>query len=277
VTPAAGAAPPVATIAAARGLVTGFAAVTGLIVGSFLNVVVYRVPRGLSVVRPRSFCPSCRTPVRPVDNVPIVSWVMLRGRCHQCRSAISVRYPLVEAATGATFAALAWSLGPHWGVAGFCVIAATLTALIAVERDGLVPPLSVAVTGTAVATVLLVAAGSVDRRWNHVAGVVIGAAAGAALLAATAWHGSRRPRPRRLPQVSGLLPAGAALGWLGPTYAGAGVGVAAVALIAAGIGRHHRALTANDSGGDRWFEVSLGIGVAVAVALSVAFGAAPGR
>jgi len=87
-----------------RGPVSALAGVVGLLIGSFLNVVVYRVPLHLSVVEPRSFCPQCQTPLRSVDNVPLVSWVVLGRRCRHCRAPIPVRYPLVELATGVVFA-----------------------------------------------------------------------------------------------------------------------------------------------------------------------------
>jgi leader peptidase (prepilin peptidase) / N-methyltransferase len=76
------------------------AAVMGAVLGSFLNVVAYRLPRGESLARPRSRCPRCETPIRPYDNVPVLSWLALRGRCRSCRGAIPWRYPLVEAVTG---------------------------------------------------------------------------------------------------------------------------------------------------------------------------------
>jgi len=76
-------------------------------VGSFLNVVLYRVPRRESVVKPRSRCPGCGTPIEPRDNIPVVSWFLLRGKCRHCGAAISARYPLIEAATGLVFGATA--------------------------------------------------------------------------------------------------------------------------------------------------------------------------
>ncbi|MFF2053032.1 prepilin peptidase [Leifsonia sp. NPDC058194] len=79
----------------------------GVLIGSFLNVVVYRVPLGLSVARPPSSCPTCGTEIKRRDNVPIVSWLLLRGRCRHCRSAISARYPMVELGTGVFFLAVA--------------------------------------------------------------------------------------------------------------------------------------------------------------------------
>src|SRR5262245_30174939 len=85
-------------------LVAGIAGVLGLVIGSFVNVVAYRVPRGESVVRPPSSCPSCGTAIRARHNVPVLGWLVLRGRCYDCATPISVRYPVVEAATGLLFA-----------------------------------------------------------------------------------------------------------------------------------------------------------------------------
>lgn len=88
-------------------LVVVGATLFGLAVGSFLNVVIHRVPLHQSVVTPRSRCPSCRTTLRARDNVPLVSWVLLGGRCRHCAQPISARYSLVEAATAVLFATLA--------------------------------------------------------------------------------------------------------------------------------------------------------------------------
>ena len=81
--------------------------VFGLLIGSFLNVVAYRVPLGTSIVSPPSACPDCGRAIRPYDNLPVISWLLLRGKCRDCRQPISVRYPLVEAATGIFFALVA--------------------------------------------------------------------------------------------------------------------------------------------------------------------------
>jgi len=85
----------------------------GLVLGSFLNVVVYRVPRRKSIVRPGSSCPECGAPIRWFDNIPVISWFVLRGRCRDCRASISPRYPLVELGTGILFAGIALILVPH--------------------------------------------------------------------------------------------------------------------------------------------------------------------
>src|SRR5271167_891102 len=96
------------------GLLIGLCAILGLAVGSFLNVVIYRVPRGESVVSPRSSCPSCGTPIGELDNIPVVSWLLLRGRCRHCQSPISPRYPLVELSCAALFAGTAGRFGYRW-------------------------------------------------------------------------------------------------------------------------------------------------------------------
>jgi leader peptidase (prepilin peptidase)/N-methyltransferase len=83
------------------------AATFGLLIGSFLNVVAYRLPRGESLAYPGSHCPSCDAPVKAYDNIPLLSWLLLRGRCRGCAEPIARRYPLVEALTAALFAAVA--------------------------------------------------------------------------------------------------------------------------------------------------------------------------
>ena len=87
--------------------VTVMGAILGLSIGSFMNVVVYRVPRSLSVVRPGSKCPSCEHPIGARDNIPLVSWAVLGGKCRHCKAEISVRYPLIEAVFGVAGALLA--------------------------------------------------------------------------------------------------------------------------------------------------------------------------
>ncbi|HEX2729332.1 MAG TPA: prepilin peptidase, partial [Rubrobacteraceae bacterium] len=88
-------------------MLASVAGLLGLVVGSFLNVVIHRVPLHQSVVWPASRCPACGEPIRPIDNVPVLSYLLLRGRCRSRKARISARYPLVEALTGALFAAAA--------------------------------------------------------------------------------------------------------------------------------------------------------------------------
>src|SRR2546428_12670609 len=91
---------------------TVMAFILGTILGSFLNVVIYRLPRNLSIVRPGSRCPHCQTPIRPQDNIPLVSFLVLRGRCRVCRAPIGWRYPLVEAGSGRPAAGVLVPVGP---------------------------------------------------------------------------------------------------------------------------------------------------------------------
>jgi leader peptidase (prepilin peptidase) / N-methyltransferase len=91
-------------------------ALFGLIIGSFLNVVLHRVPRRMSIVRPGSRCGSCDTPIRARDNVPVISWLLLRGRCRACRAPISLRYPAVELLTGASYGACGRVIGATWSL-----------------------------------------------------------------------------------------------------------------------------------------------------------------
>jgi len=103
-------------------------AVLGLIVGSFLNVVAHRVPGGRSVVRPPSACPNCQTPILPRDNIPVLSWFLLRGKCRACSAPISVRYPLVEALSAVLFAVtpavvgVTWALPAYWWFVGVSLV-----------------------------------------------------------------------------------------------------------------------------------------------------------
>ncbi|GAB3857982.1 A24 family peptidase [Nocardioides maradonensis] len=101
------------------GLIASFAGLLGLIIGSFLNVVIHRVPRGESIVRPPSACPRCGHEIRNRHNIPVLGWLVLRGRCADCGEPISVRYPLVELGTGVLFALVAWRIAYLGGLGGF--------------------------------------------------------------------------------------------------------------------------------------------------------------
>jgi leader peptidase (prepilin peptidase)/N-methyltransferase len=111
------------------------AAVIGAIVGSFLNVVVWRLPRGESLVKPRSRCPACDKPIAPYDNVPIVSWLLLQGRCRNCGARISPRYPLVEVITAVAFAGVVAVRGLDEGLVLELPFVATLIALAGIDYD----------------------------------------------------------------------------------------------------------------------------------------------
>ncbi|HEX5949936.1 MAG TPA: prepilin peptidase [Actinomycetota bacterium] len=105
----------------------------GLVFGSFLTVLIHRVPAGESVLRPRSRCPSCGTPLRAVDNIPVVSWIALRGRCHSCSARVSVVYPLTELASGALFVAVAFRYEDWWVAAMLAPFTGLLVALAIID------------------------------------------------------------------------------------------------------------------------------------------------
>lgn len=120
----------------------------GLLIGSFLNVCIYRLPQDLSVVRPRSYCPACSHTIAWYDNVPLLSYALLHGRCRYCRTAISPRYPLVEAMTGALFFAIVWRLGPTAAAGKFCLLAALLVGLTFSDLESRILPDEFTIGGT---------------------------------------------------------------------------------------------------------------------------------
>src|SRR5689334_9412888 len=95
-----------------------FSVLIGLAIGSFLNVCISRMPLNESVVHPRSRCPRCRKPIAGYDNIPVLSWILLGGRCRNCKKAISIRYPLIEALTGVVslLIYLKYDMGLEWGI-----------------------------------------------------------------------------------------------------------------------------------------------------------------
>ncbi|MFL5895111.1 MAG: prepilin peptidase [Thermoleophilaceae bacterium] len=135
-----------------------YAGLFGAAAGSFLNVVVWRVPRGESIVSPPSHCPKCGTRIRARDNVPILSWLLLRGRCRACGVPISPRYPLVEGLTAILFGAIVAARGLDWDLAWQLPLAATLVAVAAIDLDHHIVPnkilLPAAVWGVASAALI---------------------------------------------------------------------------------------------------------------------------
>jgi leader peptidase (prepilin peptidase) / N-methyltransferase len=107
----------------------------GACAGSFLNVVIWRVPRGESIVSPPSHCPNCNERIKARDNIPIVSWLLLRGRCRNCGEPISARYPLVEGLVAVIFAAITAVNGVDWDLAWQLPLAAVLVAVAAIDLD----------------------------------------------------------------------------------------------------------------------------------------------
>jgi len=184
----------------------------GLTIGSFLNVVIHRVPRGESLVRPGSRCPGCETPIRPWHNVPVLSWLALRGRCAHCRQPISVRYPLVELATAGLFAAITLHFGPSPVLPAYLYLAAITVALTMIDLDVHRLPNAIVLPSYVVGVALLAPAVVLDGDW---------AAAGRALIAMAAlwvfyfllaflYPGGMGFGDVKLAGVLGLF-----LGWLG--------------------------------------------------------------
>jgi leader peptidase (prepilin peptidase) / N-methyltransferase len=152
----------------------------GLAVGSFLNVVICRVPAGESVVSPPSRCPSCGAGIRYGHNIPVLGWLLLRGRCHDCRAPISARYPLVEVVTGVLFAAVTWrllDLGLPWALAAYLYLAAVGVALALIDIDVRRLPDRIVLPSYAVVGLLLTVAAHGQHQWWPLARAAIGAAA----------------------------------------------------------------------------------------------------
>ena len=135
-------------------LLAVWAGLLGAVVGSFLNVVAARVPVGASVVRPRSACPRCGHAIRSRDNVPVVSWLLLHGRCRDCAEPISARYPLVEAATAVLFAAATFRFGADWPLPAFLFLAAVSVVLTVIDLDTMRLPDAIVLPSYVVAAAL---------------------------------------------------------------------------------------------------------------------------
>jgi len=130
------------------------AGVFGLTVGSFLNVLVHRLPRGESVVSPPSHCPSCGAPVRPIDNVPVVSWLLLRGRCRVCRAPISLRYPSLELANGVLWVFVALRARDWAELFGGAFLCSACLALLAIDAEFQILPDRITLPGLVIGLVL---------------------------------------------------------------------------------------------------------------------------
>lgn len=120
---------------------------TGAALGSFLNVVVYRLPRGESIFRPASHCPNCDKPVKPYDNIPILSWLLLGAKCRNCKEPISIRYPVVELTVALWLVWMFQLFGLSWEFANFTILGTVLLAVSIVDIDTQLIPDSVLIVG----------------------------------------------------------------------------------------------------------------------------------
>jgi leader peptidase (prepilin peptidase)/N-methyltransferase len=171
----------------------GFAFAFGLVIGSFLNVVIHRLPEGQSIVSPASHCPSCQTPIRAWDNVPVLAWLVLRGRCRHCGTSISLRYPTVELLTGVVFAGIAWRFGLGWLTPLYSLFAAGLVAAALIDFDHQIIPYEISLGGLAAGLLLVPVArlASGVGYGDALLDSVIGAALGAGLLWSVAFFHAR--------------------------------------------------------------------------------------
>lgn len=179
-------------IAAAMWPLLAVTGAIGAVFGSFLNVCVHRLPRGISVVTPPSSCPRCGERIRPYDNVPVLGWLWLRGKCRHCKNPISVRYPVVEALTAALYLFVVWRTGLTWSLLPALVFVSAMIVVTLVDYDARIVPDVITLPGT----VLGVAFSFLTPL--TLVGSLIGAAAGFVLFLGLAWA------YRRLTGVEGL-------------------------------------------------------------------------
>jgi leader peptidase (prepilin peptidase)/N-methyltransferase len=205
----------------------------GLVAGSFVNVVIHRFPRGESVVFPGSHCPACGAPIRAIDNVPVLSWVLLRGRCRDCRAPISARYPLVELVNAILWVAV-FVRSPGWtDFASGAFLCSACLALLAIDAEFRILPDRITLTGIAIGLAL-----SFFSRTRTPLSAFGGAALGAGglWLLAFLWEKVRKVEAMGLGDVKMLGMIGALLGASGvvlsvllASVAGSLVGLAMVA------------------------------------------------
>ena len=158
--------------------------VLGLLIGSFLNVCIYRIPRdGLSINSPRwSFCPQCQAPIRFYDNLPVLSYVLLRARCRNCRARISIVYPIVELMTGGLFLLMYYRFGVTLDFIHGCLFVTLLIPVSWIDARWYIIPNSIVIVGLALGLGMTIAI-SVERHdWGYLLEHLIGALAGGGIL-----------------------------------------------------------------------------------------------
>jgi leader peptidase (prepilin peptidase)/N-methyltransferase len=202
----------------------------GLIVGSFLNVVIHRVPEGRSIVRPPSACPGCGSPIAPRDNIPVLSWLLLRGRCRNCREPISARYPIVELLTSALWLLLGWWAWSPAGIPGLLplllVLGSAGVALWFIDLDHHRLPDAIVLPLLPVTAVGLVGAGLLSGQWplgSTLVGTAVWLIPLGGIWLLTGGRGMGFGDVKLAPSL------GATLGWVSASSAVVGLGAAFVA------------------------------------------------
>ena len=191
----------------------------GAIIGSFLNVVIYRYPRGESIAYPASHCPHCGTTIKPYDNVPVLAWLWLGGKCRACRGSIDVRYPLVELANALFYLAIFLRTGASVGFLLLAAVVSMTIVLIYIDLDIQILPDVIDLPGVAIG--LAIGALSLGRSYggfvlsSSIVESLIGAAVGAGILLAIAlaYRLVRKVDGMGLGDVKMMAMLGAILGW----------------------------------------------------------------
>jgi leader peptidase (prepilin peptidase)/N-methyltransferase len=205
----------------------------GLLIGSFLNVVIHRLPRGQSLVTPPSTCPECGARIRPIDNIPVLSWLLLGGRCHKCRAPISIQYPIVELTTGLLFLLVAWVTPAGPLLAARLVFVVMLIALFGIDLHHQILPNVITLPGIVIG---LAFSAIGPPGWRD---SLIGIALGGGILYAIAagYYAVRREEGLGMGDVKMLAMIGAFLGWKAvlvtlilSSFAGALIGLGMIAL-----------------------------------------------
>jgi leader peptidase (prepilin peptidase)/N-methyltransferase len=164
-------------------VIWALSALLGLVFGSFFNVVIWRVPLHKSIASPPSHCPRCRKPIRPYDNIPVLSWLILRGRCRDCGKPISVRYPLIEALTGLLFVAAYARFGFSLLTVKALVLISLLIMTAFIDLDHQVIPFSLSIPGLLLGLgFALLPQSPIANRHSPLAGALAGAAVGAGFI-----------------------------------------------------------------------------------------------
>lgn len=212
-----------------------FAGVLGTIMGSFLNVVAYRLPRHESLVKPASHCPRCGTPVKPYDNIPVLSWLLLRGRCRSCGEHISARYPLVEALTGLLCVGAVLTHSSAAGIALSIALIVLIVPAAVIDLEHRIIPNAITLPGSVLALLLGTALDPSGEPTRLIAGA---AAGGFLLLAALAHPGGMGMGDVKLAAMMGLfLGSAVAPAILVALLAGTAVGAVVIARKGAREGR----------------------------------------